>query len=57
MHYAHHSHTSMTSHHLIIQSTSFQELREDEGLGESHTSNFYIKYGSGLVRGKEMRIL
>jgi len=34
------------------KSTSFQELREAEGLGESHTSNFYIKYGSGLVRGK-----
>lgn len=34
------------------KSHTFEELKEAQGLGESRTPSFYIKYGSGLVRGK-----
>jgi len=34
------------------QSHSFNEVYTQQGLGESRNPHFYIKYGSGLVRGK-----
>merc|ERR1711981_378077 len=34
------------------QSKTFSKLYRQEGLGESRRSKFFIKYGSGLVRGK-----
>jgi len=34
------------------KSASFEELKEAQGLGEIRTPSFFIKYGSGLVRGK-----
>jgi hypothetical protein len=34
------------------KSHTFEELKEAQGLGESRKPSFYIKYGSGLVRGK-----
>jgi len=37
------------NHH---QSSSYEELKEAQGLGESRRPTFFIKYGSGLVRGK-----
>jgi len=37
------------NHH---KSSSFSKMYTQEGLGESRRSKFFIKYGSGLVRGK-----
>merc|ERR1712159_13644 len=37
------------NHH---KSSSFSKMHTQEGLGESRRSKFFIKYGSGLVRGK-----
>jgi len=34
------------------QSRSYTEVMTQEGLGEARNPHFYIKYGSGLVRGK-----
>jgi hypothetical protein len=34
------------------QSSSFARLEMQQGLGEAADSRFYIKYGSGLVKGK-----
>jgi len=34
------------------QSKSFKEVYTQRGLGEARNPHFYIKYGSGLVRGK-----
>merc|ERR1711988_707641 len=34
------------------RSKTFSKLYRQEGLGESRRSKFFIKYGSGLVRGK-----
>jgi hypothetical protein len=37
------------------KSSSFKKLKVQDGLGEGHESKFYIKYGSGLVKGTVAR--
>jgi hypothetical protein len=37
------------------QSSTFNRFKVQNGLGESEDSKFYIKYGSGLVKGKVAR--
>ena len=37
------------------KSSSFNQFKVQNGLGESEDSKFYIKYGSGLVKGKVAR--
>ena len=34
------------------KSSTFASVRTQEGLGEAHQDQFYIKYGSGLVKGR-----